>query len=64
MTDKPYCVGIWCAVSSRAQAADDGEISRPILRTIAAHRLVGMVHIDAHTDTRDEELGSKFNTRE
>jgi guanidinopropionase len=38
----------------------DHSISLPILRAIAADRPVGMVHIDAHTDTADEELGSRF----
>ncbi|MFQ5629649.1 MAG: agmatinase, partial [bacterium] len=41
-------------------AGGDHSISLPILRAIAADRPVGMVHIDAHTDTIDEELGSKF----
>ncbi|MCK4762963.1 MAG: agmatinase [Candidatus Aminicenantes bacterium] len=41
-------------------AGGDHSISLPILRAIAADRPVGMVHIDAHTDTCDEELGSKF----
>jgi len=38
----------------------DHSISLPILRAITADGPVGMVHIDAHTDTFDEELGSKF----
>jgi len=41
-------------------AGGDHSISLPILRAIAADGPVGMVHIDAHTDTIDEELGSKF----
>ncbi|MFQ5855082.1 MAG: agmatinase [Anaerolineae bacterium] len=41
-------------------AGGDHSISLPILRAIAGDRPVGMVHIDAHTDTCDEELGSKF----
>jgi guanidinopropionase len=41
-------------------AGGDHSISLPILRAIAAGSRVGMVHIDAHTDTCDEELGSKF----
>ncbi len=41
-------------------AGGDHSISLPILRAIAADRPVGMVHIDAHTDTFDEELGCKF----
>jgi len=41
-------------------AGGDHSISLPILRAIAADRPVGMVHIDAHTDTCDEEFGSRF----
>jgi len=41
-------------------AGGDHSISLPILRAIAADRPVGMVHIDAHTDTCDEELGSRY----
>ena len=41
-------------------AGGDHLVSLPILRAIAADRPVGVVHIDAHTDTCDEELGSKF----
>ncbi len=41
-------------------AGGDHSISLPILRAIASERPVGMVHIDAHTDTCDEELGSRF----
>ena len=39
----------------------DHSISLPILRGIAAHRPVGMVHIDAHCDTGDDYLGSRFH---
>jgi guanidinopropionase len=38
----------------------DHSISLPIMRAIAAQEPVGMVHIDAHTDTCDEELGCKY----
>ena len=38
----------------------DHSITLPILRAIAADRSVGIVHIDAHTDTCDEELGCRF----
>lgn len=41
-------------------AGGDHSISLPILRAIAAESPVGMVHIDAHTDTCDEELSCKF----
>ena len=41
-------------------AGGDHSITLPIYQAIAAERPVGMVHIDAHTDTWDEFLGSKF----
>jgi guanidinopropionase len=41
-------------------AGGDHSITFPIFKAIAAERPVGMVHIDAHTDTWDEFLGSKF----
>ncbi|MHA2245696.1 MAG: agmatinase [Candidatus Hodarchaeales archaeon] len=42
-------------------AGGDHSISFPILRAIAKERPVGMVHVDAHTDTCDEEMGYKFS---
>ena len=39
----------------------DHSISLPILRGIAAHRPVGLVHIDAHCDTGDDYMGSRFH---
>ncbi len=41
-------------------AGGDHSITLPILRAIAAKQPVGMVHIDAHTDTCDEELGCRY----
>ena len=38
----------------------DHSISLPILRAVAAERSVGLVHIDAHTDMSDHELGQKY----
>jgi guanidinopropionase len=39
----------------------DHSISLPILRAVAANGPVGMVHIDAHCDTGDDYLGSRFH---
>jgi len=39
----------------------DHSISLPILRALAKERPVGMIHIDAHCDTGDGYLGSKFH---
>jgi guanidinopropionase len=41
-------------------AGGDHTISLPILRAIAKDGPVGMIHIDAHTDTWDMFQGSKF----
>ncbi|MCH8277016.1 MAG: arginase family protein, partial [Bacteroidetes bacterium] len=41
-------------------AGGDHSISLPILRAIASDEPVGMIHIDAHTDTCDEELGERY----
>jgi len=42
-------------------AGGDHSITYPIFKAIAAERPVGMIHVDAHTDTWDEFLGSKFS---
>jgi len=42
-------------------AGGDHSITYPIFRAIAKDRPIGMVHIDAHTDTWGEIQGSKFN---
>ena len=39
----------------------DHAISLPILRAVAAERPVGMIHIDAHCDTGDDYMGSRFH---
>ena len=39
----------------------DHSISWPILRAVAARRPVGLIHIDAHCDTGDDYLGSRFH---
>ncbi len=39
----------------------DHSIAWPILRAVAADGPVGMVHIDAHGDTGDDYMGSRFH---
>lgn len=39
----------------------DHSVTLPILRAIAKQRPVGMVHVDAHCDTGDDYLGSRFH---
>lgn len=39
----------------------DHSVSLPILRALAKDQPVGMVHIDAHCDTGDDYMGSKFH---
>ncbi|MBT6275596.1 MAG: agmatinase [Chromatiales bacterium] len=42
-------------------AGGDHSITLPILRALAKDGPVGMVHFDAHCDTGDDYLGSKFH---
>jgi len=42
-------------------AGGDHSVTLPILRALARERPVGMVHFDAHCDTGDDYLGSKFH---
>ncbi len=42
-------------------AGGDHSVTLSVFRGIAAHRPVGMVHFDAHCDTGDDYLGSKFH---
>jgi len=42
-------------------AGGDHSISLPILRVLGKEIPVGLIHIDAHTDTNDVEMGSKFS---
>ncbi len=46
---------------SPVSAGGDHSITLPILRAIAADRPLGMVHVDAHCDTGDAHLGSRFH---
>lgn len=39
----------------------DHSIALPILRAVASRGPVGMIHIDAHSDTGDDYLGSRFH---
>ncbi len=42
-------------------AGGDHSVTLPIFRAIASEQPVGMVHFDAHCDTGDDYLGSKFH---
>jgi guanidinopropionase len=42
-------------------AGGDHSITYPILKAIAAQGPIGLIHIDAHTDTWDEFLGSSVH---
>jgi guanidinopropionase len=42
-------------------AGGDHSVTLPVMRGIAKHRPVGMIHFDAHCDTGDDYLGSKFH---
>ena len=51
---------VHAAGAAPLSAGGDHAITQPIFRAIAAERPLGMVHIDAHTDTWDEFLGSRY----
>jgi guanidinopropionase len=57
--------GVFAAIHAAGvvpvSAGGDHSVSLPILRAIARERPVGMVHFDAHCDTGDDYLGSKFH---
>ncbi|MDP6706417.1 MAG: agmatinase [Alphaproteobacteria bacterium] len=42
-------------------AGGDHSVTLPVMRAIGRDRPVGMVHFDAHCDTGDDYLGSKFH---
>ena len=42
-------------------AGGDHSITLPILRAVASEEPVGLIHIDAHTDTWDEFMGSPYS---
>ncbi|HUN45781.1 MAG TPA: agmatinase [Stellaceae bacterium] len=42
-------------------AGGDHSVTLPVMRGIAKGRPVGMIHFDAHCDTGDDYLGSKFH---
>ena len=39
----------------------DHSVTLPVFRAIAKDRPIGMIHIDAHCDTGDDYMGSKFH---
>jgi len=39
----------------------DHSVTLPIFRALAKERPIGMIHIDAHCDTGDDYMGSKFH---
>ena len=42
-------------------AGGDHSITLPILRAVASEEPVGLIHIDAHTDTWDDFMGSRYS---
>ena len=56
-----YYRDIHAAGAVPVSVGGDHSISLPILRAVAAHGPVGMVHIDAHCDTGDDYMGSRFH---
>jgi guanidinopropionase len=52
---------IHAAGAAPISAGGDHSVTLPILRAIARDRPLGLVHFDAHCDTGDDYLGSKFH---
>jgi guanidinopropionase len=56
-----YYTKVFDAGALPLSAGGDHSISLPILRVLGKEAPVGLIHIDAHTDTNDTEMGSKFS---
>jgi guanidinopropionase len=52
---------VYAAGVTPLSVGGDHSISLPILRVIARDGPLGMVHVDAHCDTGDDYLGSRFH---
>ncbi len=55
-----FFTGVHAAGVVPLSAGGDHSITYPIMKAIARDDPVGLIHIDAHTDTWDEFQGSKF----
>jgi len=55
-----FFTGVHAAGVIPLSAGGDHSITYPIMKAIARDAPVGLIHIDAHTDTWDEFQGSKF----
>ncbi len=55
-----YCRVVQAGVTP-VSVGGDHSISYPILKAVGAGRPVGMIHIDAHCDTGDDYMGSRFH---
>ncbi len=55
-----FFTGVHAAGVVPPSAGGDHSITYPIMKAIARDDPVGLIHIDAHTDTWDEFQGSKF----
>ena len=58
---KPYFDKVHAAGAIPLSCGGDHSISLPILRALASDRPVGLIQIDAHADTGDDYLGSRFH---
>ncbi len=56
-----FFAGVHGAGVVPVSAGGDHSVTLPVLRAIARERPVGLVHFDAHCDTGDDYLGSKFH---
>ena len=56
-----FYAGLHRASAVPLSVGGDHSITLPIFRAIAKERPIGMIHFDAHCDTGDDYLGSRFH---
>jgi guanidinopropionase len=56
-----FIAGFSAAGISTVAVGGDHSVTLPILRGLGLGEPVGLIHVDAHTDTWDEFMGSRYN---
>lgn len=56
-----FMAGFSAAGAAAVAIGGDHSVTLPILRGLGSGEPVGLIHVDAHTDTWDEFMGSRYN---
>ncbi len=56
-----FISGFSAAGAATVAIGGDHSVTLPILRGLGSSEPVGLIHVDAHTDTWDEFMGSRYN---